>query len=210
MADFIGTIGTVPEELRGSLSSDLSLFGRLSSLGIPGNGIASIEKTSTDGLTDTYTITYDDGATTTYQITNGNGIVSAVFNDDNTLTLSFGDGTELTTGVLRGDDGEKVLLKAENNVVSYKYESDPNWTTLVDLTGFADDASNAADRATAKAEEARQSAARAENSASDANASAGIAMAKAEEAASSEEQAGISMRRAETAASDTLASKNLA
>ena len=36
-----------------------------------GNGIANIEKTSTDGLVDTYTITYDNGTTKTYTVTNG-------------------------------------------------------------------------------------------------------------------------------------------
>lgn len=36
-----------------------------------GYGIASIEKTSTSGLVDTYTITYDDGSTSTFQVTNG-------------------------------------------------------------------------------------------------------------------------------------------
>lgn len=36
-----------------------------------GNGIASITKTGTDGLVDTYTITYTNGNTTTFTITNG-------------------------------------------------------------------------------------------------------------------------------------------
>lgn len=39
--------------------------------GADGNGIVSIEKTSTVGLVDTYTITYDDGGTDTYEVTNG-------------------------------------------------------------------------------------------------------------------------------------------
>lgn len=43
--------------------------------GIPqgdtGNGIASIQKTSTSGNIDTYTITYTNGQTTTYQVRNG-------------------------------------------------------------------------------------------------------------------------------------------
>ncbi len=39
------------------------------------NGIVSIVKTSTNGLVDTYTITYTNGSTTTFEITNGaNGI----------------------------------------------------------------------------------------------------------------------------------------
>ena len=44
--------------------------------GDTGNGIASITKTSTSGLVDTYTITFTNGQTTTYEITNGaNGSV---------------------------------------------------------------------------------------------------------------------------------------
>ena len=39
--------------------------------GEAGNGIASITKTGTSGLVDTYTITYDDGSTTTFTVTNG-------------------------------------------------------------------------------------------------------------------------------------------
>lgn len=39
--------------------------------GADGNGITSIVKTSTVGLVDTYTITFDDGSTETYQVTNG-------------------------------------------------------------------------------------------------------------------------------------------
>ena len=39
--------------------------------GETGNGIASIQKTGTSGLVDTYTITYTDGTTSTFTITNG-------------------------------------------------------------------------------------------------------------------------------------------
>ena len=39
--------------------------------GADGNGIASITKTATSGLVDTYTITYTDGTTTTFNVTNG-------------------------------------------------------------------------------------------------------------------------------------------
>ena len=39
--------------------------------GDPGNGIASITKTASSGLVDTYTITYTDGTTTTFTVTNG-------------------------------------------------------------------------------------------------------------------------------------------
>ena len=39
--------------------------------GPTGNGIASITKTGTSGLVDTYTITYTNGSTTTFTVTNG-------------------------------------------------------------------------------------------------------------------------------------------
>ena len=39
--------------------------------GETGNGIASIEKTNTEGLVDTYTITFTNGDTTTFTVTNG-------------------------------------------------------------------------------------------------------------------------------------------
>ena len=39
--------------------------------GETGNGIVSIEKTSTSGLVDTYTITFDNGNTETFTVTNG-------------------------------------------------------------------------------------------------------------------------------------------
>ena len=39
--------------------------------GAPGNGIASITKTATAGLVDTYTITYTNGTTSTFTVTNG-------------------------------------------------------------------------------------------------------------------------------------------
>ena len=39
--------------------------------GTPGRGIQKIEKTSTQGLVDTYTITYTDNSTSTFTVTNG-------------------------------------------------------------------------------------------------------------------------------------------
>lgn len=53
-----------------------------------GVGIESIEKTASEGLVDTYTITYTDGTTTTFEVTNGR------------------DGTDGEQGE-KGDRGEK-------------------------------------------------------------------------------------------------------
>lgn len=45
--------------------------GKDGSTGATGDGISKIEKTSTSGLTDTYTITFTSGKTTTFTVTNG-------------------------------------------------------------------------------------------------------------------------------------------
>ena len=45
--------------------------GQTGPVGPTGNGIASITKTGTSGLVDTYTITYTNGNTTTFTVTNG-------------------------------------------------------------------------------------------------------------------------------------------
>ena len=44
------------------------------SQGADGVGIESIEKTSSQGIEDTYTITLSDGRKSTFTVTNGNGI----------------------------------------------------------------------------------------------------------------------------------------
>lgn len=50
--------------------------------GATGNGIASIAKTATVGLVDTYTITFTDGTTTTFDVTNGTAAI------DDTLSIA--------------------------------------------------------------------------------------------------------------------------
>lgn len=56
--------------------------------GDTGSGVKSVEKTGSDGLTDTYTITFEDGTTATFAVTNGK------------------DGTDGTDGI-DGEKGEK-------------------------------------------------------------------------------------------------------
>ena len=63
--------------------------------GETGKGISSIEKTATEGLVDTYTITFSDGEKITYTVTNGKdgASISTVAIDDNgclIITLSNG------------------------------------------------------------------------------------------------------------------------
>lgn len=86
--------------------------------GEPGVGIASIVKTATVGLVDTYTITYDDLRTKTFDVTNGrdgtngtdgNGIVSIVKTSTSglvdTYTITFDNGNSTTFDVTNGIDG---------------------------------------------------------------------------------------------------------
>lgn len=89
--------------------------------GEPGVGIASIVKTATVGLVDTYTITYDDLRTTTFEVTNGqngtdgrdgtdgNGIASIVKTATvglvDTYTITFTNGQTTTFNVTNGQNG---------------------------------------------------------------------------------------------------------
>lgn len=80
--------------------------------GVDGSGIASIEKTGTSGLVDTYTITLDDGRKTTFEVTNGedgNGIASIAKTGTqglvDTYTITMDDGYTYNFTVTNGRDG---------------------------------------------------------------------------------------------------------
>ena len=66
------------------------------SQGDTGNGIASIAKTGTSGLVDTYTITYTNGNTTTFTVTNGQDgqgagdMTKAVYDSDDAVSNAGG------------------------------------------------------------------------------------------------------------------------
>ena len=63
--------------------------------GETGNGIVSIEKASSNGLVDTYTITFTDGTTTTFTVTNGedgvDGIQGEKGEDGHTPVITIGE-----------------------------------------------------------------------------------------------------------------------
>ena len=71
----IGTVATLPEGSQATATITGTSENPVLNLGIPvgytGVGIASVEKTGTSGLVDTYTITYTDGTTSTFEVTNG-------------------------------------------------------------------------------------------------------------------------------------------
>ena len=64
-----------------NLSENEGIKGEKGEPGKDGIGILNIEKTSTDGLVDTYTITYSDYSTSTFNVTNGKS-------DDKNVDLS--------------------------------------------------------------------------------------------------------------------------
>ena len=80
--------------------------------GRDGVGIASIEKTGTSGLVDTYTITLQDGRKSTFTVTNGNGIVSIEKTGTvglvDTYTITFDNGTTTTFTVTNGSGGSST------------------------------------------------------------------------------------------------------
>ena len=55
----------------GNVKGEQGTVGPQGPQGEDGNGISSIDKTSSEGLVDTYTITFTDGTTTTFTVTNG-------------------------------------------------------------------------------------------------------------------------------------------
>ena len=78
--------------------------------GETGGHIETVEKTSTSGIVDTYTMTFDDGNSYTFDVTNGSSISSIAKTstsglvDTYTITLTNGDTATFT--VTNGQDGD--------------------------------------------------------------------------------------------------------
>ena len=101
--------------------------------GQTGNGIASIVKTSSSGLVDTYTITFTDNTTSTFTITNGEDGSDGAAGDDGTSVtgvalqstvgkvktyrMSFSDNTYFDYDVTDGADGGYTLPIASSNIL---------------------------------------------------------------------------------------------
>lgn len=81
--------------------------------GETGNGILNIQKTSTSGLIDTYTITFTNGNTTTFNVTNGNGITSiaktSTLGSVDTYTITFDNGNITTFNITNGEVTQEQL-----------------------------------------------------------------------------------------------------
>lgn len=77
-----GANGAQGERGETGAKGDKGDTGETGATGATGNGIASIVKTGTSGLVDTYTITFTDGATSTFTVTNGTAAI------DDTLSIA--------------------------------------------------------------------------------------------------------------------------
>ena len=113
-----------------------------SGTGTAGNSVVSVEKTATNGLVDTYTITFTDGSTTTFTVNNGaegekgetgNGITSIVSRYEYdyteqkeyyvfTITYENGDVTE-----------QRVEIPKKIIAVAYASQSEYNVVTTGDV-----------------------------------------------------------------------------
>ena len=119
----IGTVtsGSVPSVTRtGTNENPVLNFvlqpgekGNTGETGATGNGIASITKTSTTGLVDTYTITFTDGNTTTFNVENGNGIdhisLTSQSGATKVYTIYYTDGTTSEYTVQDGEVTQEVF-----------------------------------------------------------------------------------------------------
>lgn len=117
--------------------------------GDPGRGIATIAKTGTSGLTDTYTITYTDGNVQTYTVVNGADgvsptIVVSSITGGHRLTITDAQGTQ-TVDVLDGTDGDdgRGIVSIEKTgtaglVDTYTITYTDNTTATFTVTNGAD------------------------------------------------------------------------
>ena len=80
--------------------------------------VSSVEKTGSNGLIDTYTITFSDGTKTTFTVTNGES--SVIENIEctkteglvDTYTITFTNGSSKTFTVTNGQDGENLTIES--------------------------------------------------------------------------------------------------
>lgn len=133
----IGTVteGNEPSVTRRSGSSNENPIldfvlktGAKGDTGATGNGISSLEKTSTSGLVDTYTITFTNGTSTTIEVTNGRGIVSIAKTSSvdyvDTYTITYNDGTISTFEVANSEVTEEEFDDVVDEL-NYLYDDLP-------------------------------------------------------------------------------------
>ncbi len=133
--------------------------------GPEGVGIASIEKTSTAGLVDTYTVTYTDGDTDTFSVTNGAegvGIVSiektATVGLVDTYTITLSDGNTYDFTVTNGSGGSGVPEGGTTGQVLAKKSDADGDVEWINQSGGSDVSSEIASLSSATSELASETA----------------------------------------------------
>lgn len=111
--------------------------------GVDGVGIVDIEKTGTQGLVDTYTITLSNGIKYTFTVTNGNGIESIEKTGTqglvDTFTITFDDGTTETFTVTNGNGIESIENTGTQGLVdTYTITFDDGTTKTFTVTNGKD------------------------------------------------------------------------
>lgn len=150
-----------------------------------GKGISRIEKISTSGLNDTYTITYSDGSTYDYVVKNGRGVAriekTSTSGLVDTYTITYNDTTTSTFNVTNGKTAYQSAVEGGYEGTEEQFEEDLNnfrvWATLASTK--AAEASSSADAAARSATDASNSADDASDSATSADESADKAEAYA-------------------------------
>jgi len=102
--------------------------------GATGNGIETIEKTSTSGLVDTYTITYTDDTTSTFTLTNGQNGANATITGA-TASVDNSTGTPSVVVTAGGSESARSFNFAFSNLKGSKGEQGIQGETGVSVTG---------------------------------------------------------------------------
>ena len=110
-----------------------------------GVSIVNIEKTATEGLHDTYTISMSDGSRHSFIVTNGNGITSVEKTGTSglvdTYTITFDDGTTETFTLTNGNGITSVTKTGTSGLVdTYTITFDDGTTETFTVTNGADGA----------------------------------------------------------------------
>lgn len=123
----VGTVTTLPEGSQATVTNSGTANHLVLDFGIPrgdtGNGIDHIEKTSSSGLVDTYTIYFTDGDSTTFKVTNGRsaiitGVTASVTNTVGVPSVTVTNGGtnfertfDFAFTNLRGNDATIVIRR---------------------------------------------------------------------------------------------------
>jgi hypothetical protein len=138
-AGFITDFSELPPDQREALRGPRGLPGNKGDQGNPGEpgrGIESIRKTSSSGLTDTYTVTFTDGSSYQYNVVNGKDGADA-----STQGISYNDLNDKPTipanlSELQDDAGHRTVSDTEKATWNNKSNFSGNYNDLSEAPDF--------------------------------------------------------------------------